>query len=349
MSAATDLFGLDAQDTREVHLSELRNHTNHPIELVVSISASQSLNASEFSREPVSTGLTRLDQALDGASQDLQRSGGILRGQVTEVFGPPGVGKTALASPIPTPRLQALRSTPSLDNLIYFRTTTLPHLLALLCSPPKDFPPPETSLLIIDSVSSLFPSYFPNPAELKDRQLKGKITDKAQLQWLLNRKWNISTELATHLSRLASRGIAVLAINQAHTKIKGQPRATLQPLLAGGGWESNIQTRIAMYRDLPDKRFMEITKRNGRVFPVRMGEMIIPFRIETDGLREVVEAAEQKSLMPPRPRAHAQALHQTQPTPSRKRKASDEIADSQDEDSDEEYDWNDESLLESKT
>ncbi|KAJ6021551.1 hypothetical protein N7540_007055 [Penicillium herquei] len=353
MSATADLFGLDTQNTQPV----------------VSISASQSLNASEFSREPVSTGLMRLDQALDGASQDLQRSGGILRGQVTEVFGPPGVGKTALAlniasnalreggkviwidtsSPIPTPRLQALTPTPSLDNLIYFRTTTLPHLLALLCNPPKDFPPPDTSLLIVDSVSSLFPSYFPNAAELKDRQTQGKITDKAQLQWLLNRKWNISSELATHLSRLASRGIAVLAINQAHTKIKGQPRATLQPLLAGGGWESNIQTRIAMYRDLPDKRFMEITKRGGRVFPVRMGEMIIPFCIETDGLREVVEMVEQKSPMPPPPRAQAQALHQTQPTPCRKRKASDEIADSQDEDSDEEYDWNDESLVESKT
>lgn len=168
----------------------------------------------------------------------------------------------------------------NLDNLIYFRTPTLPHLLALLCNPPKDFPPPETSLLIIDSVSSLFPSYFVNAVELKDREAQGKITDKAQLQWLLNRKWNVISELATHLARIASRGIAVLAINQTHTKIKGQPRATLQPLLTGGGWDSNVQTRIAMYRDLPDKRFMEITKKSGRMLPIRSAENIISFWIE---------------------------------------------------------------------
>jgi hypothetical protein len=122
------------------------------------------------------------------------------------------------SAPIPLPRLQELTQIP-LTNLIYFRTPTLPHLMSLLTHPPKDFPPQETSLLIVDSVSSLFPSYFPNAAELKERQSQGKITDKSQLQWLLNRKWNVSSDLAVHLARLASRGIAVLAINQAHTKI----------------------------------------------------------------------------------------------------------------------------------
>ncbi|KAJ5263853.1 hypothetical protein N7478_011458 [Penicillium angulare] len=339
MDAITDLFGFDNQDTQPV----------------VSISASQSLNESEFSREPITTGLPRFDQALNTASFDPQRAGGILRGQITEVFGPPGVGKTALAlniashalrdgdkviwidtsSPLPKPRLEELNPSTNTnwENLIYFRTPTLPHLLALLCNPPKEFPPPETTLLIIDSVSSLFPSYFPNAAELKDRQTQGKITDKAQLQWLLNRKWNVSSDLATHLARLASRGIAVLAINQAHTKIKGQPRATLQPVLAGGGWDSSVQTRVAMYRDLPDKRYMEITKRAGKTFSVRMADMIIGFRIDTDGLHEIVET-EQRSPELSRKKT-AQPIEET---PCRKRKASDEIADSQDEESDEEYD-----------
>ena len=167
-----------------------------------------------------------------------------------------------------------------MDKLIYFRTPTLPHLLALLTHPPRNFPPPGASLIVIDSVSSLFPSYFPNAADLKDRLSQGKISDKAQLQWLLNRKWNVSSELGSHLARLAARNIAVLAINQAHTKIKGQPRATLHPVVAGGGWESAVQTRVAMYRDLPDARFAEITKRAGRMLPVRMAEMIVPFRIE---------------------------------------------------------------------
>lgn len=48
----------------------------------------------------VSTGLDNLDQALLGSpsvdGQDSTRRGGIKRGQVTEIWGPPGTGKTAL-------------------------------------------------------------------------------------------------------------------------------------------------------------------------------------------------------------------------------------------------------------
>ena len=65
-------------------------------------SASQALqNLRSTSKRPISTGLRRLDAALQGkdyevSSQDDLR-GGISRGEVTEVYGPPGVGKTAFA------------------------------------------------------------------------------------------------------------------------------------------------------------------------------------------------------------------------------------------------------------
>ncbi|KAJ5137105.1 hypothetical protein N7448_005659 [Penicillium atrosanguineum] len=328
MSINKDL-GLDSQDTLPV----------------VSISASQSLNASASAKLPISTGLARLDEALDDLDQG---RAGILRGQVAEVFGPPGAGKTSFAlniaaqairdggkvvwidtgSPLPAHRLQAMTS--NLDGVIHFRAHTLPHLLALLMRPPKGFPPEETSLIVIDSVSCLFPSYFPNAVELKERLTQGKITDKAQLQWLLNRKWNVASELATHLARLAARNIAVLAVNQTHTKIKGQPRATLHPVIAGGAWETNMQTRIVLYRDLPDARFAEVTKRGGKTIPIRTPELIVQFRIESDGLHEVEGKDEIKS---------------PDPTPSRKRKAENEIADSQDEDSEGEYEWLEEASL----
>lgn len=168
----------------------------------------------------------------------------------------------------------------NLDDFIYFRAHTLAHLIALLARPPKGFPPPETNLIVVDSVSNLFPAYFPSPQELKDQLTEGKITDKAHLQWLLNRKWNIASELATHLARLAARNIAVLAINQCHTKFKPQSHAVLQPLLSGSAWEASVQTRIAVYRDLPDERFAEVEKRAGKPLPEQAGELLVAFRIE---------------------------------------------------------------------
>ena len=65
-------------------------------------SASQALQSlSSTPRRPISTGLRRLDAALQGREYDSSSQdellGGISRGEVTEVYGPPGVGKTAFA------------------------------------------------------------------------------------------------------------------------------------------------------------------------------------------------------------------------------------------------------------
>jgi hypothetical protein len=179
---------------------------------------------------------------------------------------------------LPTPRLEEMSI--NLDDFIYFRAHTLAHLIALLARPPKGFPPSGTSLLVVDSVSNLFSAYFPSAQELKDQLAEGKITDKAHLQWLINRRWNIASELGTHLARVAARNIAVVAINQSHTKVKGQSHAVLQPLLSGGAWEASVQTRIAVYRDLPDERLAEVEKRAGKPLPEQAGELLVAFRIE---------------------------------------------------------------------
>lgn len=178
-----------------------------------------------------------------------------------------------------------------INNLIYIRTPTLPHLLSLLLRPPQNFPPPETTLLIVDSASALFPSYFPNPSEYRTRLAQSGMTDKGKIQWLVNRKWSVMGEIASHLVRLATtRRLAVLLLNQTHTRIRGQPRATLCPILAGSSWESAISTRIVMYRDFspnrgyPSVHIAEVTKRSGRMLPRRLEENIIPFRVETVSL-----------------------------------------------------------------
>lgn len=72
------------------------------------VAASQALE--ELQHEPalsLSTGLESLDMALDGSvgivSGDSRLPGGVKRGQVTEIWGPPGSGKTALAYGSPAP------------------------------------------------------------------------------------------------------------------------------------------------------------------------------------------------------------------------------------------------------
>ncbi|BCR91106.1 uncharacterized protein ACHE_60992A [Aspergillus chevalieri] len=379
---------------------------------VIPISASQSLHASAgASATPgaISTGLSRLDEALCPPSGEdvpgsTTSSPGILCGQVTEVYGPPGVGKTALAlstavnalldrrkvvwidtmSPLPRPRLRkmlrkALESIEgdrseedAIQNLHYFRTASLPHLLALLFRPPKLFPPDDTSLLVVDSISGPFPSYFPNPTELRARLAQSDITDKTKIQWLMNRRWNVTSDLANQLMKLATtRRLAVLAINQTHTKIKGQPRATLCPVLAGGAWENCIATRVVLYRDfctvveedlpiLVNARFAEVMKRSGRILALRLEENIVPFATESDGLRgmekkqppsvtpQVAEPRELLSQPASQPASQPPSQPAGQLASQRKRKV-DEIADSEDDedDSDGDYGWaeDDDALL----
>ncbi|KAJ5373679.1 hypothetical protein N7517_005685 [Penicillium concentricum] len=406
MSTNMDLLGLDG----------LEGFDDEDTLPVISISASQSLNASAATRDPIATGLARLDEVLNDLP-DQPNQGGILRGHVTEIFGPPGAGKTSLAlniacnalrdgkvvwigmflpvprvscavlltpldtgCPLPSPRLEEMSV--NLDDFIYFRAHTLPHLIALLARPPKGFPPSETNLIVVDSVSNLFPAYFPSAQELKDQLAEGKITDKAHLQWLLNRKWNVASELATHLAKLAARNIAVLAINQSHTKIKGQSHAGLQPLLSGSAWEASVQTRIAVYRDLPDERVAEVEKRAGKPLPEQAEGLLVAFRIEPDGLSEIErkESLPSEPLTPllkspdfeyydpptPTPSPISSVLSSAPPSPemespklppskpasperpvqtlNKKRKV-EEVADSQDEDSEEDVPWTGETTL----
>lgn len=66
------------------------------------LSASQALqNLSSVSQKPIPTGLSSLDAILQGkdidSSDQTCLSGGLSRGHLTEVYGPPGVGKSTLA------------------------------------------------------------------------------------------------------------------------------------------------------------------------------------------------------------------------------------------------------------
>lgn len=187
-----------------------------------------------------------------------------------------------------------------LDRFHYIRAQSLPHLLSLLIHSPPGFPGQETSLLVVDSISAFFPSYFPNTTELKSQLKEGRIPDNQHLQWLLNRKWTIAGDIATHLMKLAASQphLAVVLTNQTHTKIRGQLQATLFPVVSGGSWDAGIHNRIVLYRDWPFEahdyasqnslednppnsqlRYAEVIKRGGRTLTTRFKENIAPFVI----------------------------------------------------------------------
>lgn len=194
-----------------------------------------------------------------------------------------------------------------MTRFCYLRASSLPHLLSLFSQPPSGFPAEGTALLIVDSISAPFQPYFPNATELRSRLGHGpgqagqsRSPEHQQTQWLLNRKWNVTSDMANRMMKLAtSRQISIVLLNQTHTKIKGQPRPTLYPALAGGSWENCIHTRIVLYRDwapspstsiaedqkenrklMSKVRYAEIMKKAGKVISVRTDVNIFPFLIE---------------------------------------------------------------------
>jgi hypothetical protein len=105
----------------------------------------------------------------------------------------------------------------------------------------------------------------------------------------------VTSDMINKITKLAAgQNIAVILLNQTHTKIKGQPRPTLYPALAGGSWETCVQNRIVLYRDHPPShldtingggrvtvRYAEVMKKSGKVVSIRIEGNVFPFVIET--------------------------------------------------------------------
>lgn len=166
---------------------------NSIVDRLPTVSAAQALEGLSGDSSPhVSTGLPDLDRALTWrTSTTSHEKGGLPKGQVTEIWGPPGVGKTAIGiqaavnalhdgqsvvwvdclHPVCHERFKVLYnathledadSAPNhLDNLIHFSCPTLAHFIALLCRPTLSSVPSGTALIVIDSLSALINHAFP--------------------------------------------------------------------------------------------------------------------------------------------------------------------------------------------
>ena len=300
----------------------------------------------------IPTSLSCLDVSL-GAKGTANSGTGIRRGIVTDIFGPPGVGKTTLGIQLAINALNAsgpgsrvvwintgsslvqrrlhdvaaaydagdasqLPSSPPiagnvnespLDRLIYLQPQTLAHLLTLVLHPTSSFPPPATSLLIIDDLSNYITSHVPRSSRPHQASTPSNIIADKQASRASSRRFNILSSLSSGLTRLASsRHIAVVLLSNVTVSIKNGERALLRSALSGQMWDPAIDTRIVLYRDFPPEQLndrLNAQERKGwRVADVlRAGgkDVLRPgvgFVIEDGGLRQLSTSRESDTLVP---------------------------------------------------
>jgi hypothetical protein len=167
------------------------------------------------------------------------------------------------ATPLPSPRfervLQASKAedAPSgngtshdLDaRFKYYAIPTLPHLLALLTHPTPHFPPPGTSLIVIESISTLFDNAYP-----RTNYDRFKTQTDAE-KWAAGRRFAVMGELMTKLARLATiNNVAILLTNQTITRVRFGQGALLLPAIYGSEWDNGVSTQLVLFRDWAPKR-----------------------------------------------------------------------------------------------
>ncbi|KAM4056935.1 rad51 domain-containing protein [Hirsutella rhossiliensis] len=361
-------------DYHSIHGQDISSFDIPDTHRLPTIAASQALD--ELKHEPalaLSTGLETLDKAL-GASASIvsagsSHRGGVKRGQVTELWGPPGTGKTALAiqttahaicqghdvvwvdcfQRVDKQRLisvveSAKRSRDqhlshpgsAIDwrKFTHFSCLTLPHLMALISRPTPKSIGPGVSLVVVSSVSSLLNSAFPKSQDGKTAPKAGKgLTASAKrvqgLQFVINALQKLA----------ATRNCAVMILSQCATRMQSEQGATLVAAVNALVWEQGVATRLVLFRDwawqgkqLGSVFMAGLQKLDGKAAN-DVVERIAAFNVEPSGAAEIdYDAAGSLAAGPADLVLRKRKLGQTEL----------EVPDSEDEADDEDYGWADE-------
>ncbi|KFA75081.1 hypothetical protein S40288_04015 [Stachybotrys chartarum IBT 40288] len=315
-------------DYHSIHGYDVSSFAVSETHRLPTVSASQALNDLQSTpARSISTGLQSLDDALLGqlpsGSPGSSPSGGVKRGQVTEVWGPPGTGRTALGvqlaasaicdggavvwvdcfQPFPLGRLNkviaSVRSSRKFDKLdssqddhsrklLHHSCLTLPHLMALVTRPTKDSFSADVSLVVISMASALLNSTLPKTHDGKThaRGNKGLSMPAKRLQ-VLQFMMNSLQKLA------ATRNCAVVLLSQCATKMQVEKGAALVPAVNATVWEQGVSTRLVLHRDwiwqkdaLIGSLVAGIQKLDGKPAADRL-EQVSAFTVEADGISEV--------------------------------------------------------------
>lgn len=149
------------------------------------------------------------------------------------------------------------------DQFFHYTTPTLPHLLALFLHPVQQpFPPPDTALIVIDSVSALFDLAFHRTVVYTASSKKSD-----QEKWAANRRVTIMGDLISRIGRMAAlHDIAVLLTCQTTTRLRSgiSLGALLLPAMSGVEWDNGIATQLVLFRDWPPNDVVKLGEEKER-------------------------------------------------------------------------------------
>ncbi|GAB0133058.1 hypothetical protein EsDP_00001474 [Epichloe bromicola] len=272
-------------DYHSIHGYDLSSFDVPGTHRLPTVQASQALNdLQDGTNLYISTGLEGLDKALLSRfateSQNASHHGGVKRGQVTELWGPPGTGRTAIAiqlasnsirnadnvvwidcfQELQVSRLEdALRTrgssavnevendeqaSNSRGKFIHFSCLTLPHLMALISRPNARAIPERVALVIISNLSALINSSLPKAVE-ETTTLKPKKGQSASIK----RRQGLQFIINALQKLAATKNCAVVVVSQCATKMQSEHGATLVPAVNASAWNQGISTRLVMFRD----------------------------------------------------------------------------------------------------
>lgn len=191
---------------------------------------------------------------------------GVSRGSVTEISGPPGSGRTAIAldltadaikrghrvlwlttsdTVLPLARLSDFAGFEhkTLRLLSHISISSLAQVLVLFKNPPPYMPPRDTALVVIDDLSALILSAYPAPS---------RQDGKTRLKEIANRRTRAMSALFGSMATFAStHSLAVVALGgmiSQHSFTRGV--SFLVPSFGEGPWTKKITSRVVLYKDI---------------------------------------------------------------------------------------------------